>query len=114
MSADDLVSRPQIIEPIPENTTRSTDAMYPDGVHLTDLEEVRDLLYSMQRPGIAPNLVITHDWSPKDLILFHNRGTLHTITGSFKPEQKRAFWQCNLASSDQPVGPTEQQIQMYA
>ncbi|KAJ7898946.1 hypothetical protein B0H14DRAFT_3424282 [Mycena olivaceomarginata] len=29
-------------------------ALYPDGAHLTDLKEVRDLLYAMQRPAIAP------------------------------------------------------------
>lgn len=90
------------------------DTLYPDGAHITDLKHVRDLLYSMQRPGIAPDLVYTHDWSPKDLVLFHNRGTLHSITGSFAPEQKRAFWQCNLASSDQPNGPTPEQVRLYA
>jgi hypothetical protein len=57
--------------------------MYPDGAHLTDLKEVRDILYKMQRPGIAPKvscdfgiiytfsdmevhqLVYPHDWQVK-------------------------------------------------
>ncbi len=29
-------------------------ALYPDGAHITDIKEVRGLLYQMQRPGIAP------------------------------------------------------------
>jgi hypothetical protein len=30
--------------------------LYPDGTHLTDLKEVRDLLYTMQRPAIVPHV----------------------------------------------------------
>jgi len=32
---------------------------------LTDLEEIRDLLYKMQRPGIAPNVRLE---SPSDFL----------------------------------------------
>lgn len=31
-------------------------ALYPDGAHIKDLKEVRDLLYKMQRPAIAPSV----------------------------------------------------------
>lgn len=31
-------------------------ALYTNGAHLTDLREVRDLVYKMQRPGIAPDV----------------------------------------------------------
>lgn len=44
----------------------------------------------MQRPGIAPELVYTVDWKPRQLALFHNRGTLHSITGAFAEEEVRA------------------------
>jgi hypothetical protein len=27
---------------------------YPDGSHIKDLKDVRELLYKMQRPGITP------------------------------------------------------------
>ena len=50
-----------IIDPLPEGAKRE-DALYPDGSHLTDLKEVRELLYKMQRPAIAPPLVYPHDW----------------------------------------------------
>ena len=41
------------IDPLPEGASRE-GALYPDGAHLTDLKEVRGLLYKMQRPAIAP------------------------------------------------------------
>jgi len=102
-----------IIAPLPEGADRE-GALYPDGAHLTDIKEVRELLYKMQRPAIAPKLVYPHDWRPKDLVLFHNRGVLHTVVGAFKPETVRAFHQCNLAASDDPVGPSEEDIKKYA
>lgn len=42
-----------LVDPLPEGAKRE-GALYPDGAHITDLKTVRDLLYKMQRPGIAP------------------------------------------------------------
>ena len=44
-----------LIDPLPAGASRE-GALYPDGAHLTDLAEVRDLLYKMQRPAIAPSV----------------------------------------------------------
>lgn len=101
------------VDPLPEGAKRE-GALYPDGVRITDLGTVRDLLYKMQRPAIAPPLVYPHDWHEKDLVIFHNRGVLHSVVGAFKPEQVRAFHQCNLAASDEPVGPNEEDVKKYA
>ncbi len=46
-----------LISPLPDGVSHEC-ALYPDGAHLTDLKEVRDLLYKMQRPAIAPNVSI--------------------------------------------------------
>jgi len=59
-------------------------------------------------------LMYPHDWQEKDLVLFHNRGVLHTVVGAFKPDQVRTFHQCNLAASDDPVGPTTEDVGRYA
>ncbi|KAI0807755.1 Clavaminate synthase-like protein [Fomes fomentarius] len=101
------------IDPLPAGANRE-GALFPDGAHLTDLKEVRDLLYKMQRPAIAPSLVYPHDWRENDLVLFHNRGLLHSVVGTFKKDQVRAFHQCNLAASDEPAGPTPEDVQKYA
>ncbi|CAK5272695.1 unnamed protein product [Mycena citricolor] len=102
-----------LISPLPAGAARE-GALYPDGAHLTDLQEVRDLLYQMQRPAIAPSLVYPHDWKANDLVLFHNRGVLHSVVGAFGPDTVRAFHQCNLAASDDPVGPTEDDVLEWA
>ncbi|KJA19244.1 hypothetical protein HYPSUDRAFT_144093 [Hypholoma sublateritium FD-334 SS-4] len=101
-----------VVEALPEGASRG-GALYPDGAHITDIKEVRGLLYQMQRPGIAPKLVYPHDWRENDFVLFHNRGVLHTVVGAFTPDQVRAFHQCNLAASDEPVGPSVEDIKTY-
>ncbi|KAH9009527.1 hypothetical protein EDB84DRAFT_1546542 [Lactarius hengduanensis] len=101
------------VDPLPEGVSRE-GALYPDGAHLTDLKEIRDLLYRMQRPAIAPTLVYPHDWKEKDLVIFHNRGVMHTVVGSLKPDQVRVFHQSNLAASSAPVGPTPEDVRKYA
>nr|GAT57043.1 dioxygenase [Mycena chlorophos] len=101
-----------LISPLPSSASRE-GALYPDGAHLTDLQTVRDLVYSMQRPAIAPHLVYPHDWNEKDLVLFHNRGVLHTVVGAFRDEEVRAFHQCNLAASDDPEGPSEEDVKRW-
>ncbi|GAA5931988.1 TauD/TfdA family dioxygenase [Sporobolomyces koalae] len=103
-----------VIDPLPEGVKATSETLYPNGAHLKDLQEVRDLVYSMQRPGIAPELVYVVDWKNNDLALFHNRGVLHSITGAFHPDEKRAFTQCNLASTDVPQGPSPADIAKYA
>lgn len=104
-----------VVAPLPaEYEGDRSKALYPDGAHITDLKQVRDLLYKMQRPAIAPKYVYAHDWKEGDLALFHNRGVLHTVVGAFKEDQVRSFWQCNLASGDEPVGPSPEDVAKYA
>lgn len=43
------------VDPLPEgNQTQGT--LYPLGGTISDLKEIRDILYRMQRPGIAPDV----------------------------------------------------------
>lgn len=76
-----------------------------DGTVIKDLKEVREIVHRMQRPGIAPELVYAVDWEEGDMALFNNRGVLHTVTGSFLPEEVRIFRQCNMAASEGVIGP---------
>ncbi|KAF9025440.1 Clavaminate synthase-like protein [Hymenopellis radicata] len=102
-----------LVDALPEGASRE-DALYPDGALLTDLKEVRELLYKLQRPAIAPQLVYPHDWKERDLVVFHNRGVLHSVVGAFTKDQVRAFHQCNLAASDDPLGPGVDDIKRWA
>jgi len=102
-----------LIDPLPEGASRE-GALYPDGGVIDDLKEVREILYHIQRPGISPELVYAQDWHEGDLVLFHNRGLLHSVVGAFKEDQLRMFHQCNLAASSDPEGPNEEDVKKYA
>lgn len=56
----------------------------------------------------------TADWEEGDLVLFHNRGVLHSVTGAFAPDELRMFHQCNLAASSDPAGPDAEDVKKYA
>lgn len=56
-----------LIDRLPEGASRE-GSLYPDGAHITDLKEVRDLLYKMQRPAIAPTVRISPLFPPTHLI----------------------------------------------
>jgi alpha-ketoglutarate-dependent taurine dioxygenase len=78
-----------------------------DGTVVEDLKEVREIVYRLQRPGIAPDLVYAHEWEEGDLVLFNNQGVMHSVVGAFAEDEVRVFRQCNLAGSTPPEGPTE-------
>ncbi|KAI0153359.1 alpha-ketoglutarate dependent xanthine dioxygenase [Pestalotiopsis sp. NC0098] len=78
-----------------------------DGTVIDDLAKVRDIIYRIQRPGIAPNRVLAHDWQEGDFVLFHNRGVLHSVVGAFAEDEVRLFRQCNVAASYLPEGPLD-------
>ncbi|KAH7915748.1 Clavaminate synthase-like protein [Hygrophoropsis aurantiaca] len=101
------------VDPLPEDAER-VGALYPEGAHLTDLKEVRDLLNTLLRPGIAPSLIYPHDWRDNDLVVFHNRGVFHSVVGAFAEDQVRVFHQSNLASLDLPLGPDDQDVKRWA
>lgn len=77
----------------------------PDGSVIDDLKEVRERVYKLQRPGIAPQFVYPHDWEEGDLVLFNNQGVIHSVVGAFAEDEKRLFRQCNMASSEGVMGP---------
>jgi hypothetical protein len=59
-----------LIDPLPEGASRD-GTLYPDGTRITDLKEVRDLLYKMQRPAIAPNVGFFIYTFPFKLLITH-------------------------------------------
>lgn len=59
-----------IIDRLPASSKHSVEAgaeNYPEGEVVDDLGKVREILYKLQRPGIAPDLVYAHDWKEQDL-----------------------------------------------
>ncbi|WYZ43305.1 hypothetical protein EsH8_VI_001004 [Colletotrichum jinshuiense] len=78
-----------------------------DGTVVEDLAEVRETVHRLQRPGISPRNVYTHDWEQGDFVIFHNRGLIHSVVGAFAEDEVRLFRQCNIAGSRLPEGPVE-------
>lgn len=77
-----------IIDPLPAGAKRE-GALYPDGVHLKDLKEVRELLYKMQRPAIAPSVsAIIRPTGSHELITHRSSSTL-TIGECFRNLHRR-------------------------
>ncbi len=76
-----------------------------DGKPVGDLAECRRVLRSLMRPAIAPRKVYAHPWRAGDLVIFNNRGVWHTVVGALRPSDRRVYHQCNLASSEPPLGP---------
>ncbi|KAG5358403.1 putative dioxygenase [Yarrowia sp. B02] len=68
-----------------------------------ELEAARKELYRIMRPNIDPKYVYAHSWKAGDLVLFHNQGVWHSVTGQFAPGEKRLMHQCNIASGVDPV-----------
>lgn len=71
-------------------------------------------IYILVLPKAVSFLIFNLLRRENDFVLFHNRGLLHTVVGAFTPDQVRAFHQCNLAASDEPAGPTPEDVKRYA
>ena len=82
------------------------EELITDGKPLGNLAECRRVLYELMRPAIAPPNVYAHPWKAGDLVIFDNRGLWHSVTGSLLPSDVRVYHQCNLASSEPPLGPS--------
>ena len=81
------------------------EELITDGKAIGELAEVRRVLHALMRPAIAPSKVYAHAWEAGDLVIFNNRGVWHTVVGALRPNDKRVYHQCNLASSEAPLGP---------
>ncbi|KAI4594916.1 hypothetical protein KJ359_007439 [Pestalotiopsis sp. 9143b] len=68
-----------------------------------DVEEVRRVVYAMQSKIYAAERIYAHRWVEGDLVIFHNRGVMHSITGQLaRKETKRLLWQCTMTSGAPP------------
>jgi xanthine dioxygenase len=76
---------------------------------IKDIDEVRKVCHKFTGKAYTPQTLYAHRWQEGDLVIFHNRGVVHSITGELvKPSddqdpEKRLFWQCSMASGTAPV-----------
>ncbi|KAH0430141.1 alpha-ketoglutarate dependent xanthine dioxygenase [Colletotrichum camelliae] len=64
-----------------------------------DVAKVREIVYGFQKRIWAAENIYAHRWEEGDVVIFHNRGVMHSITGQLSQykedeEKKRLMWQC--------------------
>ncbi|KAK8191992.1 alpha-ketoglutarate dependent xanthine dioxygenase [Phyllosticta capitalensis] len=88
---------------------RTTNPQTGEVTETTDLDEVRKTCRRLLSRVYAPENIYPHRWAAGDLVVFHNRGVLHSITGSLlgptdgEDPERRLLWQCNMVSGTPPV-----------
>ncbi|PVH74280.1 alpha-ketoglutarate dependent xanthine dioxygenase [Cadophora sp. DSE1049] len=68
---------------------------------MDDVDESRRICRSLMKKAMSAEYIYAHAWEEGDLVIFHNQGVLHSITGQLKDEI-RLMWQCTMASSAPP------------
>ncbi|KAJ5997634.1 hypothetical protein N7499_005971 [Penicillium canescens] len=86
-------------------TTRNP--MTGEATVVDDVEKAREVVYNMQKKIYAAENIYAHRWQEGDVVIFHNRGVMHSITGQlakYKEEEdkKRMLWQCTMTSTTPP------------
>ncbi|GME31363.1 Alpha-ketoglutarate dependent xanthine dioxygenase [Neofusicoccum parvum] len=73
-----------------------------------DVPTVRKIVYAMQRKVYAAENIYAHRWREGDVVIFHNKGVMHSITGQLakykeEEEKKRLMWQCTMSTTQKPI-----------
>lgn len=74
---------------------------------IDDVAEVRKIVYGFQKRIWAAENIYAHKWEQGDLVIFHNRGVMHSITGQLsqykeQEDKRRLMWQCTMTSGEAP------------
>ncbi|KAK4870436.1 hypothetical protein LT330_004784 [Penicillium expansum] len=74
---------------------------------MDDVEKVREVVYKMQSKIYAAENIYAHRWQEGDVVIFHNRGVMHSITGQLaqykeQEDKRRLLWQCTMTSTTAP------------
>ncbi|KAK8161110.1 alpha-ketoglutarate dependent xanthine dioxygenase [Phyllosticta citrichinensis] len=87
---------------------RTTDPKAGQVTAMTDLDSVRKTCHRLLSHVYAAENIYPHRWAEGDFVIFHNRGCLHSITGTLMgptdgdDKEKRLLWQCNMMSGTPP------------
>lgn len=72
-----------------------------------DVQTVRNICYALQKKIYAAENIYAHRWQEGDLVIFHNKGAMHSVTGQLENDEgdekkKRLLWQCTMGSAEPP------------
>ncbi|KKF92307.1 putative dioxygenase [Ceratocystis platani] len=80
---------------------RTTDPATGVVTEITDIRLVREKIRSLMKKTVRPQYIYAHAWEEGDLVVFHNKGVWHSITGNLD-DQRRLLWQCTMESAERP------------
>lgn len=80
---------------------RTKDPKTGEVTKIDDLAETRRICYNFMKGVVKPQHVYAHRWEEGDLVIFHNHGVLHSITGQLGSTQ-RLMWQVTMKSAKEP------------
>ncbi|ORY60397.1 hypothetical protein BCR35DRAFT_335018 [Leucosporidium creatinivorum] len=71
---------------------------------IDDIEEVRRIIYELQRPALEPKFIFAPPYTEGDCVIFYNRGLMHCATEyPLKTHGPRTMHQAHVAGSSHPV-----------
>ncbi|KAH7028929.1 alpha-ketoglutarate dependent xanthine dioxygenase [Microdochium trichocladiopsis] len=81
---------------------RTKDPQTGQVTEISDLARVREIVHGMQKKVLRrPEYIYAHAWEEGDLVVFHNKGVWHSITGNLDGVE-RILWQCTMESGVEP------------
>ncbi|KAF4122271.1 Taurine catabolism dioxygenase TauD, TfdA family [Geosmithia morbida] len=80
----------------------TTDPKTGKETKIEDFVEARAKIHSLMKKAMSPEYVYVHRYEPDDLVIWHNRGVWHSVTGELG-ESKRLMWQAAQGSTESPV-----------
>lgn len=83
------------------HSLRTKDPKTGEVTRIDDLAETRRICYELQKKVMKPQHVYAHRWEEGDLVIFHNHGVWHSITGQLG-RTRRLMWQVTMRSGKEP------------
>ncbi|KAI1370210.1 sulfonate dioxygenase [Hypoxylon crocopeplum] len=89
----------------------TTDPKTGEKTTIDDFKEAREKIHVLMKKAMKPEFVYVHRYQPDDLVMWHNRGVWHSVTGELG-EAKRLMWQAAQGSSQSPVAASWNEVDL--
>ncbi|KAI5917493.1 sulfonate dioxygenase [Camillea tinctor] len=80
----------------------TTNPKTGEEIRIDDFIEARKKIHGLMKRSMKPEFVYVHRYEPDDLLIWHNRGAWHSITGELG-DAKRLMWQAAQGNPERPV-----------
>ncbi|KAJ9142976.1 Sulfonate dioxygenase [Pleurostoma richardsiae] len=81
----------------------TTDPETGEETRVDDFVKAREIVHGLMKRAMNPEYVYVHRYQPGDLVIWHNHGVWHSVTGELG-NAKRLMWQAAQGTHESPVG----------